>query len=215
MEALNRYLFHHKRLSIPGLGTLYMERVPARTDFVNARILPPVYRFRFDQYFDAPEEDLFVYLSKQLALPDYEAIRWYNEFAYGIRAKIRAEEQAIWPGLGRFVSDDRGEISFETAQPPFALAEPVVATRIIRQHADHAVLIGDHETTVAALSERSAEGIHVERESWWIYALVIAAVAISLGAYHFFMQDKDEKASGNQQEVPSYQMPSTSRPVNR
>lgn len=215
MDVLNSYLYQHKRISIPGLGTLHMERLPARTDFVNARILAPMYRFRFDQYFDAPDKDLFGYLAQQLGVPDFEAIKWYNEFAYSLRSKIRSNELAEWPGLGAFRADEKGEIFFETAHPPFEPAQPVLANRIIREQSEHTVLIGDVETTNTAITEQAVAGVHVERESWWIYALIIAAIAISFAVLHYYRQDAGSRSSGNQQGVPAYSMPPTSKTINR
>lgn len=215
MDVLNSYLYQHKRISIPGLGTLHMERLPARTDFVNARILSPVYRFRFDQYFDAPDKDLFGYLAQHLGLPDFEAIKWYNEFAYSLRSKIRANEVANWPGLGNFKADDKGEISFETETPAFDLPLPASAHRIIREQVEHAVLVGDREMISSELAEHASEEVYVERESWWIYALIIAAVAISMAVLHYFRQDPGSKTSGNKQAVPASQMPPTSRILNK
>ncbi|KYP14932.1 hypothetical protein [Flavihumibacter sp. CACIAM 22H1] len=214
LDVLNNYLFLQKRISIPGLGTLHMERLPARTDFVNTRILSPVYRFRFDQYFDAPDKDLFGYLSSRLGVPDFEAIKWYNEFAYSLRAKIRANEVANWPGLGNFMADEKGEISFETAVPGFELPAPVTANRVIRENSDHAVLVGDRELNSADLTEQEEVAIYVERGSWWIAALILAAIAISLAVFHFYRQDAGVHTSGNQQKIPVYPMPSTSRTLN-
>lgn len=214
LDVLTNYLLQQKRISIPGLGTLHMERVPARTDFVNARILPPLFRFRFDQYFDAPDSDLFGYLSNHLDIPDYEAIKWYNEFAYALRAKIRNNEAAEWPGLGNFVTDDKGEITFATEKPSFDLPEAVPANRIIHEHSEHAILVGDREVLVSDLTERSAEAVFVERGSWWIYALIIAAVALIVIGYHYFLQDAGQQSGGSQQKVPAYQMPTTSRTIN-
>ena len=214
LDVLTNYLLQQKRISIPGLGTLHMERLPARTDFVNARILAPLYRFRFDQYFDAPDKDLFGYLSHHMGIPDFEAVKWYNEFAYSLRARIRNREGAVWPGLGSFVADEKGEITFETEKPSFNQPDPVTARRVIREHAEHAVLVGDREVMVSDLSEPASDAVFVERGSWWIYALIIAALALISIGYHYFTQDAGMRSSGSQQKVPAYQMPSTSRTLN-
>jgi nucleoid DNA-binding protein len=214
LDVLTNYLLQQKRISIPGLGTLHMERLPARTDFVNARILAPLYRFRFDQYFDAPDKDLFGYLSHHLGIPDFEAVKWYNEFAYSLRARIRNREGAVWPGLGSFVADEKGEITFETENPGFDQPEPVTARRVIREHTEHAVLVGDREIVVSDLSEPASDTVFVERGSWWIYALIIAALALISIGYHYFTQDAGMHSSGSQQKVPANQMPSTSRTIN-
>ncbi|HEX3767108.1 MAG TPA: hypothetical protein VHT72_01975, partial [Puia sp.] len=79
---LNRYLFLHKSIPIPGLGTICLESQAATIDASTRTIHPPVYRFRFDKFSDSPDKDLFVYLSTQQKISDYEALRQYNDFAY-------------------------------------------------------------------------------------------------------------------------------------
>ncbi|MES1223866.1 MAG: hypothetical protein ABUT20_50690, partial [Bacteroidota bacterium] len=95
-EILNSYLFQHKSISIPGLGTIVMERLPANTDIGSKNFLPPLYHFRFDKYFDAPDKDFFSYLASEKNIPDYEAIKWYNEFSLELRNKIKVEEKVKW-----------------------------------------------------------------------------------------------------------------------
>ncbi|MBC7902831.1 MAG: hypothetical protein H7Y27_05385, partial [Gemmatimonadaceae bacterium] len=91
-DILNKYLFQHKSISIPGLGSLVAETVPAVTDFANRQVMPVQLKFRFNKYFDAPDRDFFAYLSQQKNIPDFEAIKCYNEFAWELRNKIRTED---------------------------------------------------------------------------------------------------------------------------
>ena len=210
MEFLNSYLYQHKSISIPGLGTLHMERIPARTDFVNRQILPPSYTFRFDKYFDAPDKDFFGYLASRKEVADHEAMKWYNEFAYELRTRIRNREKAEWPGLGTFHTDEEGEILFDAEPLPTQALQPVEAVRILRDHTEHQVLVGDTEHSNTEMAELLA-GVHVERESWWTYALIITAVALSICFYQFFRNGFSISSLGNQQTVPTRTMPSTSR----
>lgn len=210
MDILNQYLFQHKRISIPGLGTLHMERIPAQTDFVNHQILPPAYAFRFDQYFDAPDKEFFAYLANHRHLPDYEAIRWYNEYSYDLRAKIRNQETATWEGLGRFVADDKGEIHFEADHALAPRVKPIRADRILRTDAKHQLLVGDSERSSGEMPDLLSD-THVERESWWTYAIIIAAVALSILCFQLFRNGMQFSSLINQQTIPAQQMPATSR----
>ncbi len=210
MEILNQYLFQHRNISIPGLGTLHMDRVPARTDFVNRQLLAPGYIFRFDKYFDAPDTAFFTYLSSKMLLPDFEAIRWYNEFAYELRARIRNREKAYWEGLGEFRADDNGEVFFEARPDLLPPLQPVPAHRIIRERTSHQLLVGDTERTNTEMPELLAD-TPVQRESWRIYALVIAAIALGLCLYHFAQYGMNWSATGNSKETPEISMPATSK----
>ena len=52
-QVLNAYLFQHRSISIPGLGTIYLETMSANVDVADRTMQPPAYQFRFDKYFDA------------------------------------------------------------------------------------------------------------------------------------------------------------------
>lgn len=210
MDILNQYLFQHKRISIPGLGTLHMERVPAQTDFVNHQILPPAYAFRFDQYFDAPDKEFFAYLANHKHLPDYEAIRWYNEYSYDLRARLRNQEPAEWEGLGHFMVDEKGEIHFEADHALTPRLKPIKAERILRTDARHQLLVGDSERSSGEMPELLSD-THVEKESWWIYALIIAALALCILCYQLFSNDMRFSSLINQQTIPVQEMPATTR----
>src|ERR1700712_2487464 len=116
---LNKYLFQHKSISIPGLGSLVAETIPAVSDFANKQLLPVQIKFRFDKYFDLPDREFFIYLSAKRNIPDFEAIKWYNEFAANLRNKIRTDEEAVWEGVGVFKKDFGGEVVFEAIQPRY------------------------------------------------------------------------------------------------
>jgi hypothetical protein len=205
-ETLISYLLQHKSLSIPGLGSMYIERIPAQTDFVNKRILPPDYHFRFDKYFDAPDKDFFTYLAQQKDIADYEAIKWYNEWAYELRNRLRDGQLVKWVGIGTLKKDTSGEIVFEAAGAIPTLHEPAPANRVIHVHAQHTMLVGDREVTreitpVETVEYPPVTETYVEKESWWIYALIIAAIALSVIFFHFYKNGFTTAGTGNRQTI--------------
>lgn len=185
VKLVGTYLLQNGSVSIPGLGTIYVERVPAQSDFVNRQILPPGYHYRFDRYFDSPAKDLFTFISACSGVPDYEAMKLYNEWALGLRNSISAGNAAALDGIGSISRDDRGEIIFDPVGelPTHLVAVP--AERIIRSNISHNLLVGDLETTNTEMSDYY-QGVHRERESWWIYALIIAAVALTAIFFHYY-----------------------------
>ena len=203
-DILISYLLQNKTISIPGLGSMYIERIPAQTDFVNKRILPPDYHFRFDKYFDAPDKDFFAYLAQQMNRADYEAIKWYNEWAYDLRNKIRDGQEVEWKNVGVLKKDTTGDIVFEAAGAIGTLQEPAPANRVIHIHAQHTMLVGDHEVVrefTAEEGEHVLEDTYVEKESWWLYALIIAAIALSVIFFHFYKNGVNVSSTGNRQNI--------------
>ena len=200
-EVLNRYFFQRKSISIPGLGSLVAESIPAITDFANRQIVPVQQKIRFDKYFDAPEKDFFNYLSAQKSMPDFEAIRWYNEFAADLCNRIRSGETVKWPGVGLFKKDFGGDIVFESDWPAFELYPAVRAERVIRRDASHSIRVGDQEKTNYEMSQWLSDDVQREKAAWWIYAVIIAAAALLVLFFHSYRQHLRWGFSGNQQHI--------------
>jgi len=207
IEALTSYLLQHKSISIPGLGTVYIERIPAQTDFINKQILPPSYHFRFDKYFDAPDKDFFTYLAQQKDMADYEAIKWYNEWAYDLRNRLRTDEEVHWTGVGTLKKDASGDIVFEASGAIPSPQEPAPATRVIHSKAQHTMLVGDREVTREISAEETVypEEETPQKSNWWIYAIIIAAIALTAIFFHFYKNGFSAAGTGNQQKISTPQ----------
>jgi len=197
IQLVNNYLLQHKSVSIPGLGTIYVERVPAQSDFINRQLLPPAYHFRFDKYFDDPEKEFFTFLATSKNIPEYEAIKLYNEWALNIRNGIDTEHNTLLEGIGALKRNASGDIVFEpfSALKTYDVAVP--AERIIRTNARHAMIVGDMETTTMEMTDYLQE-VHKEKASWWIYALIIVAVALVAIFFHYFINGSDAPFGNHQ-----------------
>jgi hypothetical protein len=198
---LNRYLFLHKSIPIPGLGTICMESQAATIDASNRTIHPPVYRFRFDKFFDSPDKDLFAYLSAQQKISDYEALRQYNDFAYSLRDRLNYFREAPWEGLGILKKDDMGDIHFESSILNPSFLQPVPAEKVVRTNAKHMLLVGDRERSNREMSDWFAEEpIHGNR-LWWLVALVAGIAAALIIMFHFSSSGWNVESTGNQQTI--------------
>jgi hypothetical protein len=201
-EALNSYLFQHKNISIPGLGTIYLETLPASMDTSNKQMLAPLYYFRFDKYFDAPDKEFFAYLASFKKIPDFEALRWYNEFAYDLKDRIYRDDKVRWEGIGDLKKDAEGNIVFEsTLGNPFFL-QPVPAHKVVHKDARHLLLVGDNERTNVEMNEwLSKEEDVPKKQWWWIAAIALAAAALVVIFVHFSNNGFHFGATGNQQKL--------------
>ncbi len=198
---LNRYLFLHKSIPIPGLGTICMESQAATIDASTRTIHPPVYRFRFDKFSDSPDKDLFAYLSAQQKISDYEALRQYNDFAYSLRDRLNYFREAPWEGLGVLKKDDVGDIHFESSILNPSFLQPVPAEKVVRTNAKHMLLVGDRERSSREMSDWFAEEpIHGNR-LWWLVALVGGIAAALIIMFHFSSKGWNVESTGNQQTI--------------
>src|SRR5262249_14153184 len=140
-------------ISIPGLGSIYLENQPASLDNNTKNLLPPLFYFRFDKYFDSPDKEFFTYLASQLDILDYEAIKRYTEFSFNIRDEISRNGQVEWEGVGNLKRDPEGNIHFDSSigNPLFLL--PVPARKVVHPDARHMLLVGDTERTNFEMNE--------------------------------------------------------------
>jgi hypothetical protein len=199
-EVLNSYLFQHKSISIPGLGTIFLERLPANTDVGNRNFLPSLYYFRFDKYLDAPDKDFFSFLAAEKNIPDYEAIKWYNEFSHDLRNRIKQEEKVKWDDVGFLKKDYAGNVVFESAPQNPEFLKPVQANMVIRKDAQHHLLVGDKEITNYEMNE----WLHPPdkpkpQEIWWVPALLLAIAILVVLLFHFSSNGWQAGSAGNQQ----------------
>lgn len=202
IDVLNNYLVQYNKLSIPGLGTIFLERIPAQADFINKQLLPPSFHYRFDKYFDVPDKEFFSYLAAQKEIPDYEAMNVYNEWAQQLKSSITATHELEWQEVGRLHRDMNGEVLFESNGAVKLYMEPVTANRVIHSNAQHTMLVGDREVSTKQMTELlGEEEVFVEKESWWIYALIIAALAFIVLFFHFYRNGVNPRAFGNQQHI--------------
>ena len=187
-QVLNAYLIQHRSISIPGLGTIYLDTSPASVDVADRTILPPLYQFRFDKHSDSPDREFFAYIASQRNVLDYEAIKWYNEFATNLRNRIRTEDKVEWEGVGMLSKDEGGNVQFEPISTGLFM-KPTPAIRVNRQNAQHTLLVGDQERTNIEMNEllhdEEAEGR--KKRTWWIIALVLATLALSALGWHFYL----------------------------
>jgi hypothetical protein len=214
-EILNKYLAQHKSISIPGLGALVAENVPAIADFVNKQIHPVQRKWRFDKYFDAPDRDFYNYLAHQQNIPDFEAIRWYNEFAYDLRNRIRTDGSATWKGIGNFKREPNGEISFEQLRPAYELYPAIAAERVVRSSVNHQILVGDKEKTAQEMTEYFNDEKETSvttaefRLNWKKFALLLAALALLILVFHLSRNGFRWGNLGNRKSVSAFYSGST------
>ncbi|HVY76773.1 MAG TPA: hypothetical protein VG890_18225 [Puia sp.] len=196
---LNSYLFQHKQISIPGLGTIFMELSPAKLDTAARTIRPPAYSFRFDKYVDSPDKTFFSYLANRQQIPEYEALRQYSEFAYALRDRLNHLEEAVWDGVGSFHRDLEGNIHFESALQQPAFLQAVPAEKVIRADARHTLLVGDRERTSDEMSQWFSEEQDKGKHLWWIIGLVTGIAAALIILFHFSAHGWKVESTGNQQ----------------
>lgn len=159
-------LFQSKICRLPGIGTLKITTVPAHTNFVDAQIAAPLEKIEF-----VPE-------------PIGENI--FNEFsaiAELLKKAIDETGMAFLKGIGTFRKGEEDSLEFSGIQIKHELAQTVRFDRVIRENAEHAMLVGDQQTTNVQMSEYFTEKPTL-KNNWKIVALILGTLGILALAFY-------------------------------
>jgi nucleoid DNA-binding protein len=174
-EFITSSLFQKKSCQLPGIGSLSLVGHPAVTDFVNRQIKAPVQKIVFVA--GVPREKRF------------------NEFSVLsdlIQRKLAEGERVEVPGAGIFFKTLSGEIEFEALTLDATFTPAVHAERVIREHSQHNILIGDKETTNIAVAVPPGDAVLAGQEEtkwrWWIWALSLGFAGLLLLVYYFSLK---------------------------
>ncbi len=160
-------LFHNRVCKLPGIGTLSLVNHPAETDFVNSSLKAPYQTIKF--------------------FPEQVGERLFNEFsaiAELINDKLAEAGEVALKGIGIFKRGEDGAVSFEALTPDPLFLPAVTAERVIRENAEHNILVGDQQTTNVQMTEFFNQK-PLLKERWKLVALILGLAALGALIYYF------------------------------
>ena len=198
-ELLYRFLVRHKRIDLPGIGAIVLQIYPAESQFVNQSFLPPRYFAVFEKEKQTASRKLFPWLAASCNSTESDAANQFNDFIFQLTKQLDSGRKVVWNGVGIFQKEDGGEIKFETNRNGLVWLQHTPAKKVIRENAEHSMLVGETEKTSVQMTEllskpRSAP---ITRHHWWLWPLaLIIAISIFLGWY-FSTHGMSGTATGN------------------
>ena len=173
-DLIASYLFQNKSCPLPGLGNLSVTTTGAQGDFSNNIIIPPFSSIQFTPG-ETDTASLLTWLANKTNTDKQQASSALDNFC----GQLKNNPGSNLDGVGNFVIDSNGEMSFVPFELSPAFAQPVTAERVIRLDAKHEILVGDKQTTNIAMTEYLNEE-SPKKDRWWIWAIVLGAIALSL-----------------------------------
>ena len=167
-QSIASYLFRNNYCVLPGIGKLTVVITPADTDFINGQIKAPVLNIVFSE--DDKGETIFNELSAE---------------SEHLKMMLDAKRTISLNGIGVFTKNDNGSIHFSSLQINPLLVTPVKVERVIHQNAQHAMLVGDKETTNVVMTEYFTD-VEPTKKRWWIAAIIIALASLLIIGIYFF-----------------------------
>lgn len=175
-QLIASYLFQHKTCPLPGLGTLLIQPGNAQADFLHTRITAPEPTIVFNSN-ETAADALLDHIAASTNTSIYQAIDMLGQFANHLKTTIQSGAPAVLEGVGSFAAGSSGSILFEPAVVPAAFLPAVTAIRVIHPQAEHAILVGDKETTNTEMTEYFSDE-PVQKSRWWIWAIVLGAIGL-------------------------------------
>lgn len=197
-KIIASYLVQKKECSLPGIGHLRIATKPAELDVANKEIFPPTDGIVFKEEEVHLRKDLVSYVSMQNKIHENDAAENINNWCQHAKNKLDAGEKIYFESVGTLQKNADGNIFFHTKNE-FVLYDVVPAERVIHKNEQHSVLVGDRETTSAAMNEFYKEDFIVEKKPWWkIWAIVLFLLPLLILIIHFSGHSFTTPGIGNQ-----------------
>lgn len=206
-DELYQLLILNKELSIPGIGNFSMNRKAAEANFLEKLIHPPVYSITLQKESGTASTSFFSRLAELLNITDREAIVRFNDFAFDLKKKIAAGHEVIWNGIGTLSMSKSGNVKLSPSEIP-VIEESVAVEKVLREHAEHTVLVGERERTSVEMTELLSQ-TETKKSKWWIAALIAGVALLAVVFWIFSKNEWDVSATSNQQVIsPGQEVPS-------
>ncbi len=209
---LHQYLILHKQLNVPGIGTFRVERKPADLDVAGKLIHPPAYTIALHHSNATPSNKIFSWLATELNISEYDALAQFNDFAFDIRNKIMAGDRLLWNGIGTLSKGMAGEIRFDASLKGVSIGEPVAAHKVLRDDAEHRIMVGEQEKTSTEMLEWLSP-IEKKRSYWWVISLLVGLLLVVFITWHFYSKGLFTSSAANQQKLTPQKEAPTYKPA--
>ena len=149
LNHLTTYLLQYKKVSIPHVGTIQITQRPPQLDVVDKLIQPPSYLVEFRKEEEITDHQIR-FLDDVLKKGKDDILNDLRFFGDKLQEKINGPGFE-WEGLGTITRSTQSIPLFINA------LEAIPAQKVMRQDAEHNVLVGDHQMTSTQIAEQRSE----------------------------------------------------------
>jgi len=206
LNYLTKYLFQYKSVSIPSVGTLQIVQQPPQLNVVDKIILPPSFSVVIRK-----EEEVSVhqlqYLENILQKGHDNILSDLRFFGDKLQEKINGPGFE-WNGLGIITR------STQTIPLMTGALEPIPAERVLRQDAQHSVLVGDQQMLSGTTADDDTMGEETSKRSLLvIIGWVLLVLSLLFIAFQLYSGKFRVNAAGSKQSPSSYQFQQITSPL--
>lgn len=187
-QLLYKYLVLSKKVIIPGIGVFYIERKPAKLDFANKVFVSPNLQINYAPEAILTDNRMYAFLAREQKIDEPEAVSRYHKFANNLKEDLSKHSTVELPGLGVLKQNAEGELSFAAIPVLKDYFPAAVAERILREHVEHNVLVGDIHRTNTEMKEMLTDDqltASPAKDYWWIFAIGLGIIGIATIVYYY------------------------------
>ena len=201
-DIIASYLIQKKECHLPLIGNFMIMQVPALLDIANKKLVPSSDEIVFSEDENYLSEGLKEYFARLQHISLAEAEERINNWSLHAKIKLDLGEKIDFASIGSLQKDASGNILFEQ-EKEFNFYEPVMAERVIHKNAEHAVLVGDKETTSVVMNEFYKDDFVTEKKSFWkIWALILSAISLLVLIIYFYNHSFSVNGIANKSTFP-------------
>ena len=202
-ESLYKFLITHRHICLPGIGTVILQTRPAQSEFVNRSFSPPTFFFTLEDGKESSSEKLISWLASNEHVSEREAAHQFNEFVADLNRQLEAGKDITWSGVGVFRNDSTEKIKLEPAKKEFPFLEQIIAQKVIRENAEHTVLVGEAEKTSTQMTEilSGDTSIREKQSRWWLWPLAAIIVILIFLGWYFSEHGMSSASTGNNHRI--------------
>lgn len=193
---LTNYLLHYRQVGIPEIGAFKMEQQHASMNMSERLIQPPAYTIQFNDSDFVSEHQLSVLAGKMNN--DIKSVReQLAELGRNLNSHLQ-KESFLWKGLGELENVDNA-IQFHPAPALASFLQPVPAERMLREHVQHTVLVGEKEVQTGEVVVEE-----LPKRKWspvMIIAWILVVLSIAFIGFYFYQKGLKPSSSGNQMKI--------------
>lgn len=207
-ETLYLFLLRNKQVCLPEIGVINLKIESAKTKFIDREVLPPVYSFSLSQSNTIVSNKLFAWLSTAFNVSETEAIARFNDFVFELKKQLQEGRTVSWNGVGKFSKGLMNEIEFVAEKRSLSFQQPVVAEKVIREHAKHLVVVGEREKTASDISEiMTGDEIETPRSNWWIWPVALIVLSLIFLGWYFSENGVNASSTSNTNQTTPQEAP--------
>ena len=208
-NLITSYIIQAKECRLRDLGRFKINDISAETDIANKQIFPPSIEISFTPKEDRISDGLVKYVADKKRISVSQALDDLKNWCADTKTQLKNGGQILLDPLGILKKGPSGNLFIQNTSS-IIFFEPVAAERVIHQNSEHAMLVGDKETTSSKMNNYYHEEEIVRSDNTWkILAIILFAIALFFLIVHFYGNPFSLSTIGNQHKIIPAAAPNT------